>query len=194
MDITINIILFGKVQADLDSFLLENIKNFFFKHQLLVNFKVSYEKQLMDEKDKERKQFPSGAYLRLLNRLKPRGDAIFMLGIIPGDLYSDTKSGLNFIFGEAERNNYSCIISTFRLYPGFYGFKFNKELFFERILKEALHELCHVIAGLGHCNDQLCIMHFSNTIHDTDLKYMKLCKDCSKKMKLGIKKRFEDYS
>jgi archaemetzincin len=46
-----------------------------------------------------------------------------------------------------------------------------------RALKEAVHELGHTL-GLRHCSRSLCVMHFSNSIFDTDKKKSLLCDQC----------------
>jgi archaemetzincin len=53
----------------------------------------------------------------------------------------------------------------------------NDELFYERSAKEAVHELGHTLE-LQHCANPFCVMHFSNSIHDTDVKKNFLCANC----------------
>lgn len=101
-----------------------------------------------------------------------------ILGIIDEDLYVE---GLNFIFGEAQLGGKYAIISIYRLKPQFYHQPPNKQLLFERILKEAVHELGHTI-GLRHCKNRYCVMHFSNSIIDTDVKNYKFCEKCHDKI------------
>ncbi|RKX69783.1 archemetzincin [candidate division WOR-3 bacterium] len=90
-----------------------------------------------------------------------------VLGITGVDLFAPH---LNFVFGEANPVLKRAIISTFRLDR-------KNPLFLERVIKEAVHEIGHLL-GLGHCPDPRCIMHFSNTIQDTDLKGPGFCKNC----------------
>ncbi|MHB1160836.1 MAG: hypothetical protein ACYC3V_10980 [Chloroflexota bacterium] len=45
-----------------------------------------------------------------------------------------------------------------------------------RAIKEAIHELGHTY-GLEHCGDPLCVMHFSNTLMETDRKSDRFCPD-----------------
>lgn len=40
-------------------------------------------------------------------------------------------------------------------------------LFFERTVKEAVHEIGH-LKGLSHCPDSGCVMHFSNSLRDSE--------------------------
>lgn len=57
----------------------------------------------------------------------------------------------------------------------------NPELFKLRALKEALHELGHTF-GLMHCPNSYCVMHFSNSIVDTDMKKAEYCFNCRFKL------------
>lgn len=88
------------------------------------------------------------------------------LGIADADLYAP---GLNFVFGLADIEGRRAVISLQRLRPEFYGSPPGDALFLQRAVKEAVHELGHTY-GLGHCRDPRCVMFFSNTLHDTDLK------------------------
>jgi archaemetzincin len=92
------------------------------------------------------------------------------------DIYAE---GLNFIFGQAELNGGVGIVSIYRLNPKFYGLPFNKKLFFERIEKEAVHEVGHML-GLTHCENESCVMSFSNSIFEVDKKSKNLCEKCKK--------------
>ena len=83
--------------------------------------------------------------------------------------------GLNFIFGLALGKK--ALISLKRLKPDFYGSPDDDELFELRVLKEAMHELGHVF-GLNHCSNRKCVMHFSNSIWDTDVKDWRYCGNC----------------
>ena len=89
--------------------------------------------------------------------------------------------GLNFVFGEADPENGRAVISLKRLYPSFYGQSDNEKLFQERTLKEAVYELGHTY-GFPHCPDPQCVMHFSNSIADTDRKSLEFCKSCALKV------------
>lgn len=107
--------------------------------------------------------------------------ALKVLAITSVDLYSQ---GLNFVFGLARIGGRHCLISTARLNPRFWGEGFDGELFFERVLKEAVHELGHTF-GLTHCRDPRCVMCFSNSLSDTDYKSSSFCTDCQQKFQSG---------
>ncbi|MCK4340067.1 MAG: archaemetzincin family Zn-dependent metalloprotease [Candidatus Cloacimonetes bacterium] len=109
----------------------------------------------------------------ILDQLKKniQPDAKKTLWIIDKDLYT---YGLNFIFGLADIKGQACLISIIRLRESYYGKSEDKELFFERVLKEAVHELGHTF-GLRHCENPKCVMHFSNSLLDTDIKEADFC-------------------
>ena len=104
------------------------------------------------------------------------GDRV--LGAVDADIFAP---GLNFVFGEAEIGERRALISLQRLRQEFYGLPQDENLFRERALKEAVHELGHTY-GLGHCTDFTCVMHFSNSLRDTDLKGWNFCHNCRKKV------------
>jgi archaemetzincin len=88
--------------------------------------------------------------------------------------YSDK---LNFVFGEAHLNGRICAIYLPRIRQEFYRLKPDKSLFYQRLVKEAVHELGHAF-GLNHCENIKCVMHFSNSLSDTDIKISRLCNAC----------------
>lgn len=101
-----------------------------------------------------------------------------ILGVTDVDLYAP---GLNFIFGEAELLGEAAIISLYRLRPEFYGEQPNRDLFTERAIKEAIHEIGHTL-GLRHCPNPTCVMHFSLHIGMTDRKRREFCHGCRRKI------------
>ena len=101
------------------------------------------------------------------------------IGITGVDMYT---AGLNFVFGEAQCPGRAAVVSTFRLRPEFYGERPNRPLFLERCAKEIVHELGHTF-GLGHCNNRRCVMSFSNSVYDTDVKGLGFCDRCSQLLK-----------
>ena len=100
------------------------------------------------------------------------------LGVVDVDIFA---TGLNFVFGLADIGSRRALISLQRLRQEFYGLAGDKDLFLERALKEAVHELGHTY-GLGHCSDPACVMHFSNSLYDTDVKGSSLCPLCQEKV------------
>lgn len=127
-----------------------------------------------------RRQYHSTAILRELERAE-RPDEGHLLGVIDEDLYVPE---LNFVFGEADMLARVAVIGLPRLRQEFYGFDPDRELFFLRAAKEAIHELGHT-CGLGHCRDRRCVMHFSNSLSNTDEKKAAFCVACRGKLEAG---------
>ena len=101
-----------------------------------------------------------------------------ILGICNFNAYS---SGLNFVFGQASLTGGVTVIYLPRLRQEFYGLSADTSIFIERVLKEATHEVGHAF-GLDHCPKQSCVMHFSNSLVDTDHKAKDFCNICRNKL------------
>lgn len=97
-----------------------------------------------------------------------------VLGVASVDLFIPI---LTFVFGEAQLGKTAAVISTHRLQQAFYGLEPDDKLFYERVEKEAVHELGHTF-GLVHCKRFDCVMHFSNSIEQVDLKSNIFCESC----------------
>ena len=125
----------------------------------------------------ERKQYFSSKLLAFLG--KSEGEER-VVGIADVDLYVPR---LNYVFGEADTVSGTAIVSLYRLRQEYYGLAPDEALFLERAAKEIVHELGHTF-GLGHCPNTKCVMHFSNSLADTDLKEAHFCNKCRPKILL----------
>ncbi len=119
--------------------------------------------------DKKRDQYNTRGYVRHCSRMA-RKEEHLVLGVTGVDLFS---AGHNFVFGSAQVGGHGGVISTYRL---------GGKRFEERIIKEAVHEIGHIV-GLTHCDDPLCVMHFSDTLDDTDNKAGWFCPNCESEYK-----------
>jgi archaemetzincin len=126
----------------------------------------------------DRNQYLADLVLADLKRYQT-GDAR-LLGVTDVNLFSQ---GLNFVFGQADYPNRIAVISLTLLRQENYGFPGDTALLIDRAQKEAVHELGHTF-GLGHCQDGACVMHFSNSLIDTDVKKINFCRHCQPRLVL----------
>lgn len=168
----IAILPIGQVNTEVLQFVQHGLNEAFFEVEVsILQTEMSiYGKAL----DLSRQQYRSALILAQMSKHFGNVEAQCVLGVTAVDLYA---TGLNFVFGEAQCPGKFALISLFRLKPEFYGKPANSDLFLERALKEAVHEVGHT-NGLGHCSNPLCVMYFSNSIVDTDRKQAKFCEDC----------------
>jgi len=130
-----------------------------------------------------RQQYRSNIILSRVHSYAEKDKALDrVLGTVNVDIFVPE---LNFVFGEAECPGKAALISLWRLRPEFYGKAPNKELFLERITKEAVHELGHSL-GLRHCSNPFCVMYFSNSIFETDRKQSLFCNKCDLKVEATV--------
>ncbi len=129
-----------------------------------------------------RGQYLGRLFLPPLAKIREREGETAALGITSLDLYEEE---LNFIFGLAHPGLRTAVISTFRLRPELYGNAPNGQILEKRAVKEAMHELGHVF-GLPHCPEVRCVMHFSNSIADTDVKSPYYCGSCLNLLKRNL--------
>jgi len=133
--------------------------------------------------DKKRNQYSSSVILNEVKVYASKNEKFHrVLGVVDVDLFVPE---LNYVFGEAYTPGRAALISLWRLKPQFYGEIAGSAVFMLRALKESIHELGHTL-GLQHCPRSLCVMHFSNSIFDTDKKQSLLCDQCYLEAALAI--------
>jgi archaemetzincin len=126
--------------------------------------------------DNQRNQWKSTPILQWLSDKynKPSSKTAKILALCDFDAYSNS---LNFVFGEARLDGSISAIYLPRLRQELYGLKPDESVFYQRLVKEAVHELGHAF-GLNHCKNINCVMHFNNSLSDTDIKTSQLCNEC----------------
>ena len=175
-------IILQPVMADIEHKILHELANDISKE--FKNIKVNVgsssiqpgrEAGFQDAFDASRNQWNSPKLLQVLSEKFNPGKESKILVIVDADAYS---YGLNFVFGEAIGNGGIAVIYLPRIRQEFYGLNTNEQLFYQRMVKESVHELGPSF-GLAHCNKTSCIMHFSNSLRDTDIKARRFCDSCN---------------
>ena len=104
---------------------------------------------------------------RLLQGL-PESPTETLVAVTEMDLFVE---GMRFVFGLTDPDRRVAIVSVARLRSP------DPAVTHRRLLKEVVHELGHAV-GLAHCPHTACVMHFSNSLEDTDAKGVALCGAC----------------
>jgi predicted Zn-dependent protease len=120
-------------------------------------------------------------YQELINiRTREKLGIIILLTDLP--IYSSSDDNILFMFGETHLKHRCCIVSTLKLKEEFYDRLRDNELFEQRLLKEIIHEIGHLLIGYSHCEENSCVMKFSEDIKEIDDKSYNLCDECKSKL------------
>ena len=114
--------------------------------------------------------------MALIKRLSENHSGVHLkaLGITNRDLCTPI---LTYVFGEAYMGGNAAVMSCFRLYRGQAGEPVSTELFLNRVVKVALHEIGHTF-NVPHCHTGRCVMRASNSLKELDEKLNYLCNYC----------------
>ena len=118
--------------------------------------------------NKDRQQYHSNAIMRRLVTVLEPGSR-FVLGVADVDLFVPDSP---FIFGEADRESKSAVVSIFRLRQGA-----DLDTLRRRTQVEAVHQAGHLL-GLSYCDDARCVMFLATSVGDCDRKSAQLCNVC----------------
>jgi predicted Zn-dependent protease len=132
---------------------------------------------------------PTNKFFQILinKRIEEKLGMIIAITNLP--LYSSSDDNIIFLFGEAHLKHRCCVVSSLKLKEDFYNRPENKNIFEERIIKEIIHEIGHLILSPGHCYDYSCVMRFSQEIQDIDQKSYDFCNNCKSKL-IQIRKAY----
>jgi archaemetzincin len=117
--------------------------------------------------NKDRGQYHCNAIMRRLVTLMEPGQMV--MGLTDVDLFVPDSA---FVFGEADRESRSAVVSLARLRQGAEG-----DMLRRRLQGEVVHQAGHLL-GLSYCEDPRCVMFFAQTPQDCDRKQLSLCNLC----------------
>ena len=123
--------------------------------------------------DKRRLQYDAGVILKDLESEVFRKHAK-VIGVLEVDLFVPI---LTHVFGEAKQGGKSALVSIHRLKDDVDADHPPTALLLERAAKVALHEAGHLY-NLFHCTDEKCLMGFSGSLSDLDLRPLYFCRYC----------------
>ncbi len=129
-----------------------------------------------DAYDSNRDQYRAEAFIELASHVGTNGKTI---AVTTEDLFYRRR---NYVFGLAYLDGNGSVVSTYRLQTttdGGLATNSNSEVFADRIRKEVIHEIGHTL-GLEHCDNKRCVMNFSPTVREVDVKEQYLCGSCSR--------------
>jgi len=127
--------------------------------------------------DVARRQYRADLVLARLKESAPPGGRILAVAAV--DLFLPV---LTYVFGCAELRGAAAVVSTHRLDPRFHGEPEDAGLLLERLEKETLHELGHLL-GLVHCADRSCLMASAHDVGEIDVEEPSFCADCRAKLR-----------
>jgi archaemetzincin len=173
------LITLGAMKYDVADFLSYSLPEILDKECRVIEERMALDRFYSSE----RKQYHSTEILKeLLPYCQDNDDHI--LGIMDDDIYIPI---LTFVFGEAQLGGRCALMSGHRLHQEFYGLPQDESLYMYRCEKEAVHELGHTF-GLKHCENFECVMRYSTSIGDIDIKRNVFCPECARVM--GIRSQW----
>lgn len=191
----INILILNDISRNILRFLKKNLSSLF-KGNVTVSKHIIIPSSLFNE---NKKQYDGRKLMKFLTEnmtLKEARD--INLAVFDRDIYA---GNLDYVFGLASPFPKIGVVSIMRMHPHYNEDYFSeglkkrkagkfplllrrlsdteKKLYYERILKEAVHIIGHTL-GLIHCSNKGCIMYPSNSSGNIDSKDASFCGSCSK--------------
>ncbi|WP_435334855.1 archaemetzincin family Zn-dependent metalloprotease [Haloarchaeobius sp. TZWWS8] len=128
--------------------------------------------------DPKRNQYSAEEFIQLAERV---GTGEKNIAVTVKDLFYRRR---NYVFGLAYLDGSGSVVSTYRLQTssdGGFSHRSSEEVFSDRIRKEIVHEIGHTM-GLEHCDNNRCVMNFSPTVREVDVKEENLCGTCQRQV------------
>lgn len=166
-----------------DSFFfgIRNLGQFHFTKNLLSKGVKKEYKEMRKLNDKLITHPTNKFYQSLINiRTREKLGIIILLTDLP--IYSSSDDTIVFMFGETHLKHRCSVVSTLKLKEEFYDRLRDDELFEQRIIKEIIHEIGHILIGFPHCEENSCVMKFSENVEEIDNKSYSLCEECKSKL------------
>ena len=191
----LGILFIGKISASiltkLDFYINKIFSSFFYEilfigeteiPSVLYESEIRKEHNLLKQASKKVILQPTNKIYNIIKHLMKEHNFNVGLGLTDLPIYSSNDESLLFLFGESNINHRCAIVSTHNLIPHFneeseYNLKVRN-----RIIKEVIHEIGHIIIGLEHCLTADCVMRYSKNIEEIDNKSVNLCKKCQSKL------------
>jgi len=172
---TITFVSFGPFDRDI---LEKTAESVIYEFRCSVSIRDGH-MDLSEYFDAARRQYDGNALIKVVQSLSfPDSDKT--LAFFNVDLFVPI---LTFIFGQAYLGGSAGIVSMYRLDNKRYGLLTDNQLLLERLIKETIHELGHMV-GLIHCREPLCVMRSSTYVEDIDQKSRHLCHKCRSELEL----------
>jgi len=178
---------FNKIESSLH----QVFESFFFEIRNLGQFpfdKDFFSKGVKKEHKEMRKindkllTHPTNKFYQTLIDVRTREKLGIIILLTDLPIYSSSDNTVVFMFGETHLKHRCCIVSTLKLKEEFYDRPRDEKLFEQRVIKELIHEIGHILIGYIHCNENSCVMNFSENVEEIDIKLYSLCEECKSKL------------
>ena len=166
-----------------DSFFfgIRNLGQFHFTKNLFSKGVKKEYKEMRKINDKLSTHPTNKFYQSLINiRTREKLGIIILLTDLP--IYSSSDDTIIFMFGETHLKHRCGVVSTLKLKEEFYDRLRDNEVFEQRLIKEIIHEIGHILIGSTHCEENTCVMKFSKAVEEIDNKSYRLCEECRSKL------------
>lgn len=193
MNENINILILNDINRNILKYLKKNLA-IVFERNVIISKHIMVPSILFND---EKKQHDGRKLLKFLTEnIMLKEVKNINLAVFDRDIYKDN---VDYLFGLASPFPKIAVISIMRMHPHFNEDYFlkglkkrksgkfpllvkrlnsaEKKLYYERILKEAVHGIGHTF-GLMHCSNKSCIMYPSITSEDIDSKEIAFCRTC----------------